>query len=81
MIKRPPFDFETPKDLDAMLHGYIDVLEGKKTKEDVTALPWDIFRMEIFQTAREISGSGRTHDYDEWIVRYYLNGGWKHDLD
>jgi hypothetical protein len=31
MIKRSPFDFETPKDLDAMLHGYIDVLEGLLT--------------------------------------------------
>jgi hypothetical protein len=30
MIKRPPFDFETPKELNVMLNNYVDVLERKK---------------------------------------------------
>lgn len=80
MIKRPPFDFETPKELNVMLNNYVDVLEGKKMRKDVTTLPWDIFRIEMFQAARDIPGSGRTNDNDEWVIRYYLYGGWEHDV-
>jgi len=76
-IKRPPFDFEIHEELERLINNWVDILEGKAEPK----MPIDLVSMELYQSAREIPGSGHTNDYDEWVLRYYIDGGYKDDMD
>jgi hypothetical protein len=76
-IKRPPFEFEITENMKSKVNEWVDILEGRI--EPPIAI--DLLRIELLQEARCIPGAGHSNDHDEWMIHYYLDGGWRHDVD
>jgi hypothetical protein len=75
-LKRPPFEYPITNDLEILINQFCDIVEsGKKPP-----LSFDILQLEIQSESRAIPNA-MENNFDDWIINYYVNGGWTYDYD
>jgi hypothetical protein len=75
-IKRPPFKYQITDELEVLLNQFCDIVESG----DQFPLSFDLLQLEIQSESRAIPGATE-NNFDDWIIEYYVNGGWTYDYD